>query len=225
MVNAFWLNNPEILFHKNTISKLWPTSDMTTDEKLNAITRLVIILTLIGFIFTKTWRVLITGTVTIIAIVVLRTISKNKNILSNFKKEGLEAFTNSEELTKSITSPNVYSQPSVSNPCMNVLPTDYIDNPQRRPAAPAFNSVIEKDINVNTAKMVVDKLKIPNVEEKLFRDIGDNFGFNQSMRQFYTTANSQIPNKQGAFAKWCYGDMSSCKEKHNPDNVDLHCAY
>jgi len=36
--------------------------------------------------------------------------------------------------------------------------------------------------------------------------------FDESMNSFYTTASSQIPNKQGDFARWCYGSMPSAKE-------------
>ena len=32
------------------------------------------------------------------------------------------------------------------------------------------------------------------------------------MRPFYSTANTTIPNDQGAFADFCYGSMVSCKE-------------
>lgn len=32
------------------------------------------------------------------------------------------------------------------------------------------------------------------------------------MRQFYSTANTTIPNDQGGFAEFCYGDMISAKE-------------
>ena len=49
--NTFWLNNPVILFDKNAITELWPLESMTREQKINAITRLVIILTLIGFYF------------------------------------------------------------------------------------------------------------------------------------------------------------------------------
>ena len=32
------------------------------------------------------------------------------------------------------------------------------------------------------------------------------------MRQFYTMPSTTIPNNQGDFGKFCYGDMPSCKE-------------
>jgi len=32
------------------------------------------------------------------------------------------------------------------------------------------------------------------------------------MRQFYTTANTMVPNSQKDFAQFCYGNMASCKD-------------
>ena len=32
------------------------------------------------------------------------------------------------------------------------------------------------------------------------------------MRNFYSMPNTQIPNNQKAFAEFCVGDMTSCKE-------------
>ena len=49
MTTTFWINNPMILFQKENINQLWPKDTMTSDEKLNAITRLVIILTILDF--------------------------------------------------------------------------------------------------------------------------------------------------------------------------------
>ena len=37
------------------------------------------------------------------------------------------------------------------------------------------------------------------------------FEFDQSMWQYYSTPNTKIPNDQGAFADFLYGDMPSCR--------------
>ena len=53
----------------------------------------------------------------------------------------------------------------------------------------------------------------PSVADKLFRDLGDEFVFEHSMRNFYTTANTKVePGDQKAFAEYLYGDMISCKD-------------
>ena len=47
---------------------------------------------------------------------------------------------------------------------------------------------------------------------ELFLDLGDKIEFDGSMRNFYATANTTIPNDQRGFAEFCFGDMPSCKE-------------
>ena len=209
MNSTFWINEPTILFQKDKIANIWPLRGMTTDEKLNAITRLVIILTILGFLLTKTIKILITGIVTLVAIVIL------------YKAEILNTNTNkiSANTKEAFTNPDVYkmlkknfTEPSDKNPAMNVLLTEINDDPNRKAAAPAFNPIVKKEINDKTQEFVADNFGDPKIADKLFKDLGDSFTFDQSMRTWYATANTQVPNDQNAFAEYCYGDMVSCKE-------------
>ena len=83
---------------------------------------------------------------------------------------------------------------------MNVLLTDIVDNPKRPPAAPAYEPPIEKAINNST------------MDPRLFLDLGDNFQFDRSMRNFYAMPNTKVCSDQKAFGEFCYGNMPSCKE-------------
>ena len=42
MENIFWLDYPLILFDKNFITELWPWTTLSTERKINALTRLSI---------------------------------------------------------------------------------------------------------------------------------------------------------------------------------------
>jgi hypothetical protein len=95
--NVLWLTNPVILFDKNAITELWPLENMTREQKINAITRLVIILTLIGFLFLNNIKILITG---IIAIIILLFIYYILNKNTNLNKIR-ETFSN-EEIYKKV---------------------------------------------------------------------------------------------------------------------------
>ena len=53
MTTPFWFNDPTILFNKENILQVWPTQQMTFEAKLNAISRIVIVMSLLGFIFTN----------------------------------------------------------------------------------------------------------------------------------------------------------------------------
>ena len=87
---------------------------------------------------------------------------------------------------------------------MNVMLPEIKYNPTRNAAAPSFNPVVEKEINESAGNVGIDP--------RLFVDLGDKLSFENSMRQFYPTANTSVPNDQTAFAEFCYGNMPSCKE-------------
>jgi hypothetical protein len=213
MSTQFWLNNPMVLFDKYNIHELWPTEHMDIEKKLNAISRLIIILTILGFLVTRSIKFIITGVITlgiIVALYHIQTSKKKKTkITKDIAKTIKEGFTNGVlyKIKK-----DDYTNPTKNNPAMNVLLTDIKYNPTRKPAAPAFNPEVEKEMNTKTRDMVLEKNKENLLDSRLFRDLGDNFDFDQSMRSFYATANTSIPNDQTAFADFLYGDMISCKE-------------
>jgi hypothetical protein len=99
------------------------------------------------------------------------------------------------------------------NPLGNVLLTEIMDNPTRKPAPPSFNTEVYEDINVTTKKMVQSlNPSIKNTNKQLYGDLGEQFEFDQSQWSFYSTPNTKIPNDQGAFADYLYGDMPSCRD-------------
>ena len=46
MTTPFWTNDPTILLNKDNITEVWPLTSMDYEQKLNAISRLVIVLTI-----------------------------------------------------------------------------------------------------------------------------------------------------------------------------------
>ena len=50
MTTPFWFNDPTILFKNKYILQLWPLESMNTEQKLNSISRLIILLTILGYI-------------------------------------------------------------------------------------------------------------------------------------------------------------------------------
>ena len=205
MTNQFWLSDPTILLNKQHILELWPNRNMDKNDKLNAISRLIILLTIVGFLYTRELKMLITGFITLVVIVLVNKIQSKpiKKVVTT------EAFTdgNIYELVK-----DNFSEPVKNNPLMNVMLTDIHDNPEKKPAAPSYNPVVTENINSATKKMVSDNFNDPTIEDRLFKDLGDNFSFDQSMRTWYATPNTQVPNDQKKFAEFCYGGMASCKE-------------
>lgn len=218
MKSPFWITDPNVLFNKNKISEIWPTEKMQFSEKLNAITRLVIALTLVGAFANNRGQILITGLVTIFCIVLLYLFKtkKTKNTTEGFYQQQ-ESNNGTGKRKKypavSITEQN-FTLPTTKNPVMNILPPERADNPHRKPAAPCFDKNIEEKINNDVQNIVANNFNDPSIKEKLFQDLGDKFTLDRSMRQWYSTPNTQTPNDQKSFAEWCYGDMISCKDGH-----------
>lgn len=113
-------------------------------------------------------------------------------------KQTEEMLLEQMNMMKDIHTNKKCQKPSPSNPFMNVLLTDYVSNP-KRPTACRMNNAVKKQVN-------------KFFDENLFRDVDDIFHKNASDRQFYTTANTAIPNDQTAFAKWLYQTGPTCKE-------------
>jgi hypothetical protein len=201
MSNTFWLNNPSVLVDKEH-AQIFPSSNLSYVGKLNAITRLVVIISILGYFMTRSVNILLSGAGTIVIIAIIYKTQKHKRAKHSINKQVLkEGFANVANYEKHKTN---FTEPTKQNPLMNVLLTDINDKPKRKPAAPSFNRNVEKKINEKAGNVGVDP--------KLFLDLGDSIGFEQSMRNFYSTPNTKVCSDQTAFAKFCYGDMPSCKE-------------
>ena len=197
--DKFWIYDPYILLDKNTLLDIWPKESMTREQKLNAISKFVIFTTIIGFFLFLNLKLLFTGIITLVIIIILYYFLNKKD--SEFK----ETFSNTNLYQKY---KHNYTNPNINNPLMNVLLPEIQDNNIRLPAAPSYNESVEKEIN-NSAKDIVKRnFNDENVDEKLFNNLGDNFQFEQSMRQWHTMPNTTIPNNQKDFAKFCYGNTA-----------------
>jgi Family of unknown function (DUF5762) len=221
----FWSNEPTILLNKNYIGELWPTPKMTYEQKLNAVSRLVILLSILGFIFTMSVKMLIVGVITLVVLFVLYKTQPQKITKDTLKESFVNSASNVEDdvdqSRQKIINPETletflksqFEENTKTNPMANVLLTDIGDNPNRKSAPPAFNVDVYEDITKSTKKMV-QKLNpgIKNTNKQLFGDLGEKWNLDQSMRRFYSTANTKVANDQGAFAQFLYGNMPSAKE-------------
>lgn len=195
-MTQFWLENPNVLLNKNYISEIWPRSDFGLAQKLNAITRFIVLFSILGYYLTKSLYIPVSAVISLVVIVI---IYKTKKI-ENFR----ESFTNQPEAKEKIVNilEKEFTMPTKENPVMNVMMNDYKDNPKKKPAAPSYNKQVLEKMN-NAAQ---------NKNLKLYKNLGDNLAFEHSMRNFYTMPNTSIPNNQKDFALFCYGNMKSCKD-------------
>ena len=105
MTTPFWFNDPTILFNKDSILQIWPTQQMTFETKLNAISRMVILMTLLGFMFTRNWQLIVIGIVTLSIIFTLYKLRKQGLVSSLIKKEGFSVNPSTLSSSKMTTNP------------------------------------------------------------------------------------------------------------------------
>jgi len=219
MTTPFWSNEPTILFNKKDILQIWPTENMTLEEKLNAISRVVLILSILGFIFTFNFTFLIIGMITLAIIFSIYNLKKQKtDSKEGFTLNGLKNNnTQNNVLTDPVTLKNVlrseFHPTTKKNPFGNVLLTDIGDTPDRLAAAPSFNPDVYDEINKSVKKQTqMLNPGIKNTNKQLYGDLKENYDLDNSMMRFYSTANTRVTNDQGAYANYLYGDMYSGKE-------------
>ena len=226
---AFWLNNPMVLFDKDAMLDLWPSSSMTLKEKLNAVSRLVVLLSLVGFVLTMSIKILISGAITLAVLAFLYYVKRDETEREGFldaynyvnPKDPRYLLMNKlspapHTSVNTMNNENFYKLNS-NNPLGNVLLPEIGDTPERKPAPPTFDSSVEKVVNKETEQMAQNlHPTIQNLDKRLFQDLGDKFEFENSMIQFNTMPSTTIPNAQGAFAEFCYGNMESCKDTRTP---------
>jgi hypothetical protein len=210
----FWGMNPNVLLDTTYVFELFPIESMTYEQKLNAISRMVILLTIISFLYSQSYRLLAISAFSLLAICLLFYAHQQTCAKEGFG-EGNEIAIEKilESHGKQRDPANTFVSPSIQNPLSNVLIPEIEYDPMRKPAPPSYNTTVEADI-LQKAKDMVQKANPdqPDIAKKLFTDLADEFEFEQSMRPFFSTANTMVPNDQGAFAEFCYGNMVSCKE-------------
>lgn len=184
----FWINNLNELFNPVLI----PTENMTLEEKLNTISRLILFIGIISaFIFNDSRYILFIIIMLTISIVIYN--FQNNNLLS------AEKFLEDKNLD--IIDNKICTKPTVDNPFMNPTLNDIKYNSNKPNACSIDNSKINNLIN-------------DSFYSRVFREAGDIYGKLSSERQFYTVPSTSIPNDQTSYAEWLYKRGKTCKENN-----------
>ena len=238
-----WVNTPTVLLDKNTLFEIWPTQQMCYERKINAMSRLIILLTILGFILTRSMKIVVVGFITLIVIYLFYYQNWYKYNKNNKEGFGLSddynpvvnvntANSTNEDDNAKNTNTNQdgiplkdfvkdnYQRGTKTNPLGNVLLTDIMDNPDRLSASPSFNPSVSTHIRNNVKKMV--QMLNPGIkcsDKQLFNNLYDNFELDQSNRAFNANANTRVTNDQGAFAKWLYSDIKYSGKENTPEGA------
>jgi len=193
MDTKFWLNNPKILFQQDKLLELWPYMHMSYNEKMNATTRFIIFASLFGYILLNNYLILLLGVVMIVLLIFIH----NYNSIENFESSNFGSLDEGKHTSK--------------NPLYNVLNSDYVDNVNKDKIRDEYNENKEAEINHQTKQFIYEANKGNKDIGNIFKNLSDKLNFESSMRQFYINPSTTIPNDQGDFLSYCYGDLYSEK--------------
>ena len=208
----FWLHKPVILIDPIHIKEIWPTQEMNMNQKLNAISRCIILLTIIGIcIMENIPRLIMTTFITLFIIIMYQRYMERKREIEGFVQP-INTNNASETSNTPVTFiPEQHTLPTKENPYMNVmlheLPTTCETDTfvQRKPAAPSYDTGISNQIhNIVHEK---DNKERNTVEKKLFSDLTK-----QNTERHFTNPNTLIPNDQKAFLEFL-GNSAYVKDK------------
>lgn len=184
----FWLDNLQEL----TSPVLIPNNHMTTEEKLNAIIRLIMFIGIMAtFIFNDSRYILFVLIIMIISIV-----------LYNYQYEKIqqtEKYLNDNNLD--ILDNKKCVKPSKQNPFMNPNILNIKMGEEQYQACSVEKPQIQDSMK---------KYFFMNV----FRETDDIYDKSLLERQFYTVPSTSIPNEREKLADWLYNRGPSCKENN-----------
>ena len=193
--DPFWYNEPSILFRKDRLDEFYPSRNMTLTEQLNSIVRLFIYICVLLMLFRKDVNYIFLVIGILVLTYAIYFYSDEKALFNTFNLD-----KNTQDTDINIDKKVV--SPTIDNPFMNVLLTDYTDNPERI-AVNGLNNYNNKKLNDE-----IDNTFYYN----LYRDVDDVYDKYNSQRQFYTMPSTTIPNQQDKFVKWAYMTPPTCKE-------------
>lgn len=194
-----WYSNLKVFFDIDNVFEFIPTSSMTFVEKLNVLTRLSLYVSLLLYLLTNDYRLLGIFVFTAGMTSVLYNVERNEEKYQD-KYFDDDVDKSKQKKHKLSIKRKKCTHPTKENPFMNVLMNEYRENPERNEAC-----------DVSDVKKYVDDY----FQDSLYRSVDDIYNKKSSLRQYYTTPNTSIPNDQEGFAKWLFQlPEKTCKEGH-----------
>ena len=122
MSTVVWMKDPKVLMNKDYIGEIWPKTSMNPEERLNAVSRLIIVITLLGYLITSNIKITIVGIIATAVFIFIYSAQKRKDnsmsISNKYSLKNKEAFTNPSTYKKHKRN---FTKPTENNPLMNVL--------------------------------------------------------------------------------------------------------
>ena len=205
--DSIYYDDIAVLWRQGRWAELWPSIDMTTPERVNAIVRFSLYTGLILYVVRKGDDRYLLYAMTAVALVTLA-------YRFHVKRVGTAAHDDSPDEAFAVddreqTAPQEISAdeptylcqpPTFDNPFANLLPTDLETNPNRPPACKYDD--VKGDIK-------------RTFDDQQFRDVRDVY--RNSSRNFYSMPVTQASPDYDEFIKFCYSDvLHSRKNQYVP---------
>jgi hypothetical protein len=189
--DLFWGDDPNILFDKTRLREFFPTVDQTLSEKMNAITRLVIYVSIALSVYQGKATAAHFG---MLLMVILYFMWKTQTItdLTNNIGDMVGSMVGTERNKESFK-PTRCTMPTSQNPYMNWLVGD---SPSKPPAC-VGTGVQEQAANL--------------LNDQLFSDVDDLYSRNANQRLFRTMPNTRSISDNEKFANWLIKNEKGCK--------------
>ena len=193
-----WFEDPTGFFREDRLSRIIPVPRTGIDAQLNAILRFAIYFA----VFVSLLRRSVSPFVSIVfaAAVITFLVHKAEAGEDERRREQMDAL----ELERDPMTRRLCTRPTLDNPYMNVLMSDY----KRFPERPGACDITRQDVRDRAEDLS---------SHDLYVDSDDIYGRRaNSSSQFYTNATTTIPNDQTGFARWLYqpapGGRGTCRE-------------
>ena len=205
MDNKIWFSNINILFEKDNLFNIIPTSEMTNGEKINSITRFSLYLSILLYLATGNYLYLYIVSCTVLVTYIIYIFNDTEFFNNkNSDKYGYDNNDNDNDNendndNNENNENNIYKlckKPTIENPLMNPL---LGDNPYENKGGCNLqnNKILEK----------IDK----RFCNRLFQNTSSIFNNRNNQRAFYTVPSSGYVSDQTTFAKWLYNTPVSCE--------------
>lgn len=186
--DVYFLDRPQVLLQKDRLFEFYPSSDLPNNRRVNALVRFIIYFIILYFISNGPFLLLLM-------------ISVGAYLYLTRPRKHIEFSGGLSYKPTSCRQEEVCSMPTRENPFMNPSVDDYLMDVDRAPACPITNPIVSDKI---------DQI----FSDNLYLDVNDVWERNNGQRQFVTQPNTTIPNDQGGFAQWLFGQPNNfCKEK------------
>lgn len=180
--DAFWGDDPSILFDKMRLVEFFPTLDQTLPERMNAITRLIIYVSIALSLYQGKSTAVHFG---ILLMAMLYFMWRSQTV------EQIGGASDARSLKEGFS--GSCTMPTPQNPYMNWLPGD---DPTKPPACSGPG---------------VQEQAAALLDEQLFSDVDDLFSKNANQRQFRTMPNTEVVSNNEKFINWLIKNDKNCK--------------